>query len=120
MFWLGVLAAIAASALFNIGIALQALEARRTALEQGLRISLVTGLIRRPRWMLGLLLGGLGVPLELVAFANAPFVVVEPLLSVGLLVLLALGVRMLDEPLSGAVIAGVIAIIVGTFLVAWG
>ncbi len=118
--WLGLLSGLAASALFNAGIALQAFEARAAPQRQALRVALLLGLIRRPRWLLGLLLGGLGVPLEVLAFANAPFVVVQPILAAGLLVLLVLGVRLLGEQVRGMVILGVIAIIAGTTLIAWG
>lgn len=120
MLAVGLICGIAASVLFNVGIALQALEARTAPRREGLRVSLLAGLLRRPRWLAGLLLGGLGVPLEVIAFANAPFVVVEPLLACGLLVLLAVGVRMLGERPGPEVVAGVIAIIAGTALIAWG
>jgi drug/metabolite transporter (DMT)-like permease len=120
MLGLGVLAGCAASALFNIGIALQAIEARVAPPEQGLHVSLLVRLIRRPRWLLGLLLGGLGVPLEVLAFANAPFVVVEPILASGLLILLALGAGILGERIRPMVFLGVLAIIAGTALIAWG
>jgi drug/metabolite transporter (DMT)-like permease len=116
----GLLCGIAASVLFNVGIALQAIEARVTPREEGLRASLLLRLLRRPRWVAGLLLGALGVPLEIVAFANAPFVVVEPLLACGLLVLLAVGMKLLGERPSPGVVLGVAAIIAGTALIAWG
>ncbi len=120
MVGIGLLAGIAASALFNVGIALQAIEARQAPHKQALRVSLLVSLIRRPRWLAGLLLGGLGVPFEVLAFANAPFVVVEPLLASGLLILLVMGARMLGERISVAVLFGVLAIIAGTALIAWG
>ncbi|MFN8164002.1 MAG: hypothetical protein U0R26_09300 [Solirubrobacterales bacterium] len=116
----GILCGIAASLLFNVGIALQAIEARTAPPEEGLRFSLLERLARRPRWLLGLLLGGLGVPLEVAAFANAPFVVIEPILASGLLALLAIGTRMLGERPGPDVVLGVVAIIAGTALVAWG
>jgi drug/metabolite transporter (DMT)-like permease len=120
MLAIGVLCAIAASVLFNVGIALQALEARAAPREQGLRPALLLDLLRRRRWIVGLLLGALGVPLEVLAFSWAPFVVVEPLLASGLLVLLAIGARVLGERPGPAVIVGVVAIIAGTALIAWG
>ena len=52
--------AIASSTFFNLGIALQALEAREAPAGQGLRVSLLLGLVRRRRWLGGLLLGALG------------------------------------------------------------
>jgi drug/metabolite transporter (DMT)-like permease len=116
----GLLCGIVASVLFNVGIALQAIEARRAPPEEGLRVSLLARLLRRPRWVAGLLLGALGVPLEILAFSWAPFVVIEPILACGLLVLLAIGSRILGERPSPEVVLGVAAIIAGTALIAWG
>jgi drug/metabolite transporter (DMT)-like permease len=120
MLALGLTCGIAASILFNVGIALQALEARTAPRREGLRVSLLARLLRRPRWIAGLLLGGLGAVFEVIAFANAPFVVVEPLLACGLLVLLAIGGRLLGERPGAVAFLGVAAIIAGTALIAWG
>jgi drug/metabolite transporter (DMT)-like permease len=54
------------------------------------------------------------------ALAYAPFVVVQPALAVGLLVLLALGKRMLGERVGFVELAGVIGIVGGIALLAWG
>lgn len=116
----GILAALGASALFNLGIGVQALDAREAPRDDALRLSLIRRLLRKRRWVLGLFIGGLGFPLEVLAFAKAPFVVVMPLLATGLLLLLVLGVRMLGERVGRADVAGVIAMIAGIALVAWG
>jgi drug/metabolite transporter (DMT)-like permease len=120
MLAIGLLFGLLASILFNVGIALQALEARATPVEEGLHVSLLMRLLRRRRWVVGLLLGAVGVVFEVVAFANAPFVVIEPLLAAGLLVLLVIGVREMGETPGPWTVAGVIAIIAGTALIAWG
>jgi drug/metabolite transporter (DMT)-like permease len=120
MLAIGLPCGLLASVLFNVGIALQALEARTTPAEEGLHASLLVRLLRRPRWVIGLLLGGLGVVFEVIAFANAPFVVIEPLLAAGLLVLLVIGAKDLGERPGPWTVAGVIAIIAGTALIAWG
>jgi drug/metabolite transporter (DMT)-like permease len=120
MLAIGLSCGLLASVLFNVGIALQALEAKRTPAEEGLRVSLLVRLLRRPRWLIGLLLGGLGVVFEVIAFANAPFVVIEPLLAAGLLVLLAIGVKEMGERPGPWTFAGVVAIVAGTALIAWG
>jgi len=117
---LGLAAALAASALFNIGVALQALDARNEPPEHGMRLSLLASLLRRRRWVLGFVLGGLGFPLEVLAFAKAPFVVVQPALAAGLILLLVLGVRILGERVGRLEVIGVVAIIGGMALVAWG
>lgn len=120
MLAIGLPCGLLASVLFNVGIALQALEAKATPRKEGLRAALLMRLLRRPRWVTGLLLGGLGVVFEVIAFANAPFVVIEPLLSAGLLVLLAIGVKDMGERPGPGTVVGVLAIVAGTALIAWG
>ncbi len=114
------ISAVAASAMFNLGIALQGLEARQTPRELGLRLSLLTLLLRRPRWLLGLLLGFLGIGPQVLALAEAPFVVVQPALVSGLLLLLFIGARHFHERVGSVELAGILAIIAGVALVSWG
>jgi hypothetical protein len=90
VFALGLVAALVASALFNIGLALQALEARATPNSLSLRLSLLTRLLQSPLWLLGWALGLVGIGPQVLALALAPFVVVQPTLAVGLLLLLAI------------------------------
>jgi drug/metabolite transporter (DMT)-like permease len=116
----GLIAGIVASVLFNLGIAVQAIEARRTPPAEGLRVSLIWDLLHRPRWVVGLLVEWVGVPLEILAFAWAPFVVVQPLLACGLLVLLAVAGRLLGERPGRDAMLGVGLIIAGIALIAWG
>jgi drug/metabolite transporter (DMT)-like permease len=120
VFALGLAAALVASALFNVGIALQGIEARSAPKKLGLRVSLLTSLFRRKRWVLGWLLGVVGIGPQLVAFAYAPFVVVQPALATGLLILLFIGSRLFGERVTWLEIAAVCAIIGGLALVAWG
>jgi drug/metabolite transporter (DMT)-like permease len=120
VFALGLAAALVASALFNIGIALQGIEARSAPKKLGLRVSLLTSLFRRKRWVLGWVLGVVGIAPQVLAFADAPFVVVQPALASGLLILLFIGSRMFGEHVDWVEIIGVSAIIGGVALVAWG
>ena len=120
MFAVGLAAALVASALFNIGIALQGIEARSAPKKLGLRVSLLTLLFRRKRWVLGWVLGVVGIAPQVLAFADAPFVVVQPALASGLLILLFIGSRMFGEHVDWVEIVGVSAIIGGVALVAWG
>jgi drug/metabolite transporter (DMT)-like permease len=116
----GLIAGIVASVFFNVGIALQAVEARQAPAAKSLRASLIWDLLHRPRWVAGLGVEWVGVPLEILAFAWAPFVVVQPLLACGLLVLLAVAQRLLGERPSLGALVGVGLIIVGIGLIAWG
>ena len=116
----GLVAALAASLLFNLGLVLQALEARREPPALALRLRLVVDLLRRWRWTAGLALGLVGVVPQVVALAEAPFAVVQPALTVGLLVVLAAGMRALGERVGPSVWLGVVAIVAGVALVAVG
>jgi uncharacterized membrane protein len=120
VFLLGIACAVTASLLFNAGIALQALEARDAPRARSLRLSLLALLLRRPLWLLGLALGLLGVLPQIVALRTAPFVVVQPLLAVGLLLLLAVGSRVFGERVSSTEWIAVVGILLGVFLVAVG
>ena len=103
----------AASVLYNAGVALQAVDARRAPGEAGLRLSLAAFLVRRPRWLVGTALGLLGWPLQVAALRFAPLSVVQPALACGLVLLLVLGARALHEAVGRREIAGVVAIIAG-------
>src|SRR5436190_13287089 len=120
MLFAGIAAAAAASVAFNVGIVLQASDAREAPAEEGLRLSLLARLIRRTRWVAGFLLGGVGFGLQVLALAWAPFVIVQPVLAAGLLLMLYLGVRMLGERVGTWEVAGVVGITGGIALLAWG
>src|SRR5438128_4171598 len=120
MLAVGLAAALLAALLFNVGLVLQALEARQAPPELALRLSLLWRLLRRRRWLLGQLLGTVGVGPQVLAFAEAPFVLVQPALALGLVLLLVLGKRILEEPVHAPEVIGVLAIVGGVALVAWG
>jgi drug/metabolite transporter (DMT)-like permease len=120
MFVLGLVAALVSSAMFNVGAALQAIEARVQPKRLELRLGLLTRLLRRKLWLIGFALGLLGVVPQIVAFAYAPFVVVQPALVVGLLLLLPIGARRLGESVTALSWIGCAAIIGGVALVAAG
>jgi FtsH-binding integral membrane protein len=110
---LGIAAAVGASTLYSLGIALQAMDAREAPPEEHLRVALVWGLLKRARWMLGTGLSILGWPLQVVALLLAPLVVVQPALAAGLLVLLLFGERMLGEHGGRAEHLATLAIVIG-------
>jgi hypothetical protein len=116
---LGLLFAIAASVMFDVGVATQALEARVTEVHEALRPSLLTGLLRRRRWLAGTVIAASGWPLHLAALALVPLSVVQPALAVGLLLLLVLGDRMLGERVGPREVIAVLAIIAGVAGMAW-
>jgi drug/metabolite transporter (DMT)-like permease len=120
MFLLGLAAAIVAAILFNVGIALQAIEARRSPKSLGLRLGLLGHLLRRPVWLLGAALGVVGYGPQLVALAYAPFAVVQTALTAGLALLLFIAMRYLGEHVNRSAKLGVALMIVGVGLVSWG
>jgi hypothetical protein len=114
---LGIAAAIAASTFYSLGVALQAMDAKRTPHSEHLHPALALNLVQRRRWLTGTGLSVLGWPLQVVALLLAPLVVVQPTLAMGLLVLLYFGRRMLHEHAGrrehlavGAIVLGVAGI----------
>jgi hypothetical protein len=110
---LGIVAAIAASTLYSLGVVLQAMDAKRTPHSEHLHPALALNLIRRTRWLTGTGLSMLGWPLQVVALLLAPLVVVQPTLAVGLLVLLFFGQRMLGEHAGRREYLAMCAIVLG-------
>jgi len=110
---LGIVAAIAASALYNASIALQALEAREVPGEHALRPSLIGRLLRNKRWLGATALGLAGWPLEIAALLLAPLTVVQPCLASGLILLLWLGAKKLGESPGRREWTAVAAIVAG-------
>ncbi|MGI8801476.1 MAG: hypothetical protein ACR2KV_04785 [Solirubrobacteraceae bacterium] len=109
----GIAAAAAASTLYSLGIAVQALDARETEVEHGLRVQLLGDLLRRRRWLAGTAMTVLGWPLQLVALSFAPLVIVQPALASGLIALLLVAQRMLGESAGRREVAAMAAIIAG-------
>jgi drug/metabolite transporter (DMT)-like permease len=96
LFW-GLLLALCAAACYDGAIVLQAVEARKVSSDDTLQPALFARLVRRPRWLAAIALDGLGWPFQLAALALVPLTVVQPALALGLILLLALGDRMLGE-----------------------
>ncbi|HTB69595.1 MAG TPA: hypothetical protein VK707_01265 [Solirubrobacteraceae bacterium] len=110
---LGIGAAVGASTLYSLGIALQAMDAKQAPHVEHLRLALAWRLLRRSRWLLGTGLSILGWPLQLVALLLAPLVVVQPALAVGLLVLMFFAQRMLGEHAGRYEHIAMLAIVIG-------
>ena len=114
----GIMLAAAAAACYDGAVALQALEAR--ALGTGHRgAGLLSGLVRRKRWLAATGLAVAGFPLHVAALAVAPLTVVQPALALGLVLLLFLGARLLHEPVRPRDFGAVAVIAAGIALLAW-
>ena len=115
---LGIALAAAASSCFNLAIVVQAREARAVGREHSMRLSLLGQLLRRRRWLAGLALSALAVPLQTLALTLAPLSLVQPADAFGLLVLLVAGSVMLGEHVGRRELLAVGAIVSGVVLVA--
>lgn len=116
---LGIVCAVGSSLLYNVSIALQALEVRETSQDLSLRVSLLGRLVRNRRWLVATAVGFAGWPLEIVALLLAPLTVVQPCLASGLVLLLFLGVTRLGERPGRREYMAVGAIVIGVAGVAW-
>jgi drug/metabolite transporter (DMT)-like permease len=110
---LGVICALGSAVLYCTGAALQALEARRTPDQEALHASLLRDLASRPRWLLGTASVLVGWSLQAVALLFAPVTVVQPTLAAGLVLLLAVGTRVLGERVGRREVLGMAAIVIG-------
>lgn len=119
-FAVGLAAALGAAILFNVGVTLQALEARKSPKSLGLKVGLLGHLLKRPLWLVGAALGILGFGPQLIALADAPFAVVQTALTAGLVLLLFIATRYLGERVDRPAMIGVVLLIAGVALVSWG
>jgi len=95
---------------------LELTEAEQVPDEYALRVGLMTRLVRRPRWLLGLLSDVFGYVCQAGALALAAVVFVEPILALAIVMSLVLGAAMTHRRLrpgdwvSAAVLSGGLAL----------
>ena len=111
--WLGLAAALAAAGCYETSYVLQAVQARAADARAALRASLLLSLARRPVWVGAIALAVAGWALQILALGLAPLTLVQPAIACGLLLLLYLGVRVLDEQVTSRQLAAAIAIVSG-------
>jgi drug/metabolite transporter (DMT)-like permease len=110
---LGIGIAATAAASYESSYVLQALEARSVSSSLALRPALLATLARRPRWLAGIALAVAGFGLQIAALTFAPLTVVQPVLALGLVLLLYLGRRLLNEVVGRRELIAVAAVIAG-------
>ena len=115
---IGILLAAGASACFNLATVVQAGETRKVENHDTASLALLGQLVKRKRWLAGVAVQLLAVPLQLAALTIAPLAVVQPADATGLVVLLSAGQRMLGEKVGWHEIASVGAIFIGVLGVA--
>jgi drug/metabolite transporter (DMT)-like permease len=114
----GVAVAVGAAAAYESAYVLQALEARRTDGGARLHAGLLGRLVRRPVWVAGTALSGVGALLQVLALTLAPLTVVQPTLALGLVLLLVLSAIVLGERIGRRELTGVGAVVCGVTAVA--
>jgi drug/metabolite transporter (DMT)-like permease len=115
----GALAAAAAAACYETSYALQALEARRVKVSETVQVSLLARLARRPLWLGAIALAAAGWPLQLLALSLAPLTLVQPVIALGIVLLLVLAALILHERIGRRELAASGAIILGVAGIAW-
>jgi hypothetical protein len=83
--------AFAAALCYALAAALQQRQAERAAAGAGSVLAMLAGLVRRPIWLFGFAVGGLGIALHAVALRWAPLALVQPVGVSALLFAVPLG-----------------------------
>lgn len=115
---IGILLAAGASACFNLATVVQAGETRKVKTQGAASFGLLRQLVRRKRWLAGVGVQALAIPLQLAALTVAPLAVVQPADATGLIVLLIAGQKMLGEKVGWHEVVSVAAIFLGVVGVA--
>lgn len=107
--------AIASAVALSIGNLLQGRGVRRTAREMdaGARGSAVSRLLRNPLWLLGAVLLGASILLQLASLAFAPLIVVQPVGVTALVFTVLLTALAAKRVPSGAVVRAIVVCVVG-------
>ena len=113
---LAIVLALVTAFLYALSNVLELTEAEQVPDEYALRVGLMTRLVRRPRWLLGLLADVFGYASQAAALALAAVVFVEPILALAIVISLILGAAMTKRRLrpgdwvSAAVLSGGLAL----------
>ncbi|MBW4033251.1 MAG: DMT family transporter [Acidobacteria bacterium] len=116
---LGIPVALIGAVFLAIGSQLQqhgveTVESRgATSARVGLRLRELVALARRPSWLLGTLLLGLAIVLQLFSLYLAPLTVVQPLGAVALIVTVFLNARVTKKRLNSASVRAVLLCVIG-------
>lgn len=116
---LGALAAAGAACCYEVSYAVQALEARRVPVRETMQVSLLTRLAHRPVWLGAIALAALGWPLQLLALSLAPLTLVQPVIALGIVLLLVLASWMLHERIGRVEITCSAGVVLGVAGIAW-
>jgi drug/metabolite transporter (DMT)-like permease len=115
---LGIAVAVISAASYETSYVLQASEARSVSSDLGGRPALIATLARRKRWLGGIALAVVGFALQILALTMAPLTVVQPVLALGLVLLLVLARYRLGERVGRRQVLAVAAVIAGVTAIA--
>ncbi|MGH9025242.1 MAG: DMT family transporter [Acidimicrobiia bacterium] len=98
---------------------LQAQSAEQAPAEESLRLGLILYLVRRPWWLAGIALAGVGYVFHALALDRGGLVEVEPVLVTSLVFALPLGVVLCGQSLGRREVLGTLAVVggIGGFLI---
>jgi len=108
-----VLIAIASSALFGSGVALQQRPARNVPEHYAARLVLLARVAQRPLWLLGIAAELAGFALQVVALGHGSLVVVQPIITVSLLFTIALAGTWSRATVTRRDWAAVVVVVIG-------
>lgn len=117
--WIGILLAIVAAVLLAVGTQFQnrgvTLVDRASTEEAktGLSFRQLKALVARPSWVVGTLLLGLAIVLQLSSLSFAPITVVQPLGAVALIVTAVVNARVTKVPLDRVAIRSILICVAG-------
>lgn len=115
---IGIPLALIAAVILAIGTQLQhggvaKVEASLEGGKTGLNLKQLSALLARPSWVIGTVLLGLAIVLQLTSLTMAPITVVQPLGAVALVVTAILNARITKTPLDARSIRSIVVCIVG-------
>lgn len=113
----GIPVALAAAVFYNSAPVLQAIAARNEPPGRRVGLGLLAHLARRRIWLAGLGCEIAGFVLEAVALSVAPLTIVQPVIALGMVLLLVVGSRVLHERLRPAGIAAASMMVLGVVVV---
>lgn len=112
----GVALASAAAVAFEVSYVIQALESRRADEGGAPSPRLLGRLVQRPLWLGAIALSLAGFALQVLALRQAPLSLVQPVLALGLVLLIALGRLVLGERAGRRELVGAAGVIAGVSL----
>jgi drug/metabolite transporter (DMT)-like permease len=111
-----VLLSLASAASYGLGAVLQHGAAAREPAELSMQAGLLVRLARRPRWLTGTLLDGLGYLFQFLALRRGSLSLVEPVLVLSLVFALPVAARLDHRPIRRAELIPAVVIVIGVGL----